>query len=361
LVIVQEMGPKEERHMNRRLAGSLGIFALVTSTIACQINTTATTVKEATGAGPSSEPSRIATSVPMIAVLESTPTQLPPSPMPAVTENPTRIAPIDGMVQVLVPEGEFIMGSNAWDTVLHAPVWLDSYWIDQTEVTNAMFAQFVSATHYLTDAEKRGTGYVYQISSGDTVKITGASWRHPHGPGSNIDGLEQHPVVQMSWNDASAYCKWAGGRLPTEAEWEKAARGTDGRLYPWGDQAPEGNLANLADKQLDPFYEVDDGFKFTAPVGSYPDGASPSGALDMIGNIMEWVQDWYDGVYPQSEQTETLHNPQGASSGENRVMRGGSWNTTNDSDGEFRLASHRNKNMPKLSADTSGFRCASSK
>jgi len=219
----------------------------------------------------------------------------------------------------------------------------------------------VTATHYLTDAEKRGDGYVYQISTGNSVKTSGAAWQHPRGAGSNLDGLEQHPAVQISWNDASAYCKWAGRRLPTEAEWEKAARGTDGRLYPWGDQAPAGNLANLADKQLDPAYTVDDGFKFTAPVNSYPDGASPYGVLDMIGNAMEWVQDWYNGVYPQSDQTEIVRNPQGASSGEDRVMRGGNWHANNDNNGEYRLASHRNKNLPNLSADSSGFRCASSK
>jgi serine/threonine-protein kinase len=283
-----------------------------------------------------------------------------PSPIPTLGIGSTKQSAKDGMLQVFVPAGEFIMGSDSYNEIMSAPVSLDAFWIDQTEVTNAMFAQFVSATKYRTDAEKRGYAYVYQISSDDSAKTSGANWQHPHGPGSNIKGMDQYPVIQVSWNDATAYCQWADQRLPTEAEWEKAARGTDGRLYPWGNQAWAGNLANFMDKQLNPAYTVDDGHAGIAPVGSYPDGASPYGALDMVGNVAEWVADWYVDPYPQSEQTTTVVNPQGPATGESRVMRGGAWESNDENDGEKRLASHRNYNLPHLSADSAGFRCASS-
>lgn len=264
------------------------------------------------------------------------------------------------MIQVFVPPGEFIMGSDSYNEIMSAPVSLDAFWIDQTEVTNAMFAEFVSATHYRTEAEKRGNGYVYQKSADEYTKISGANWQHPHGPGSDLKGLDQYPVVQVSWNDARAYCEWAGRRLPTEAEWEKAARGTNGRLHPWGDQEWAGNLANFMDKQLNPDYAIDDGYAGVAPVGSYPDGASPYGALDMVGNVAEWVADWYVHPYPQGDQDTTVINPQGPASGESRVMRGGAWTSTDENNGERRLSAHRNWNKPNLSADSSGFRCASS-
>jgi formylglycine-generating enzyme required for sulfatase activity len=346
--------------MKRLFAGTLLILALIASTIACGISTKASS---ATSVPQGSKPTQAAQS-PQPSPTQPLPSMIPTEPLPTPTPTQgigsTKISSSDGMIQVFVPAGQFIMGSDAYDAYLSAPVWLDAFWMDQTEVTNAMFAKFISATNYRTDAETRGYGYVFQISSDDDAKISGATWQHPHGPGSGLTGLEQYPVVQVSWNDATAYCEWAGRRLPTEAEWEKAARGTDGRLYPWGNQAPAGNLANLRDKQLDPTYTVDDGYPGLAPAGSYPDGISPYGALDMIGNVMEWVADWYSDPYPQSDQTGTIYNPQGPSTGESRVMRGGNWHTNNDNDGEYRLASHRNKNLPDISSDEAGFRCASS-
>ena len=264
------------------------------------------------------------------------------------------------MIQDFVPAGNFIMGGDEYDNIMSAPVYLDAFWIDQTEVTNAMFAKFIAATDYRPETEINGKSFVYQFSSDSSVKTSGANWQHPHGPASDIKGLDQYPVVQVSWNDAVAFCKWAGGRLPTEAEWEKATRGTDGRLHPWGNQDWAGNLANFMDKQLNPTYTVDDGYAGVAPVGSYPDGASPYGALDLAGNVAEWTEDWYADSYPQGDQTITVVNPQGPATGEERVMRGGAWTSNDDNGGEKRLSNHRNYNLPDYSGDSAGFRCATS-
>jgi len=269
----------------------------------------------------------------------------------------TTISEQDGMTLVFVPEGEFEMGSNDGkddEKPVHT-VWLDAFWIDQTEVTNAMFARFIDQTRYETDAEKAGSGFVYNESSKQWEEMKGADWRHPHGPGSSVEN--PHPVVLVSWNDVKTYCEWAGRRLPTEAEWEKAARGTDGRTYPWGNEKPAGNLLNFADRNLD-FVDwadttIDDGYRYTAPVGSYPDGASPYGALDMAGNVWEWVADWNDETYYSSSPDR---NPSGPSTRDYRGLRGGSWR---DSEDDVRSSS-RNWNTPALVDGYRGCRCATS-
>jgi formylglycine-generating enzyme required for sulfatase activity len=202
-------------------------------------------------------------------------------------------------------------------------VFLDTFYIDMYEVTNARFQRFVQATGYLTQAEREGGG---KIRTGvDTwAQVPDANWRSPSGQGSRIAGLEAHPVVQVSWHDAKAYCAWAGKRLPSEAEWEKAARGTDKRLYPWGNQV-DGSRVNFCDRNC-PFdwqdASVDDGYASTAPVGSYEAGKSPYGAYDMAGNVWEWVADRYNARY---YQRSPARNPQGAPSGAQVGLRGGSW------------------------------------
>lgn len=201
------------------------------------------------------------------------------------------------MVQVYVPAGEFVMGSRDDDPDARDDekpqhtVYLDGYWIDKTPVTNAMFAKFVAETGYLTEAEKRGEAYVYGQGS-----VKGAQWRHPQGASSNILGKDNHPVVCVSWNDANA--KWAGRCLPTEAEWEKAAGGTDGRKWPWGNNPPTDKLCNFNGNVGD-----------TTPVGNYPAGASPYRALDMAGHVWEWCNDNYVGNYYAFSPKA---NPQGA-------------------------------------------------
>jgi eukaryotic-like serine/threonine-protein kinase len=285
----------------------------------------------------------------------------------------TRTSPIDGMVQVYVPAGEFLMGSTdadidevmqacpycqrAWfkDELPQHRVYLDAFWIDRTEVTNAMFARFVTETGHQTDAEKIGSGIVFQLFSRDWKMIQGANWRHPRGPNTDLNGLDNHPVVQMSGDDSEAYCAWAGRRLPTEAEWEKAARGTDGRTYPWGNQAPVGNLLNFGDRNLNGNGSdnmADDGYTFTAPVGSYPAGASPYGALDMAGNVGERVSDWYGAAYYASSPAR---NPTGLSSGDYHVLRGGSWSRM----ARYVRTAARYKYLQKNRSNGLGFRCAS--
>jgi len=243
--------------------------------------------------------------------------------------------------QVFVPAGSFMMGSEDGgdnERPVHE-VTLDAFWLDRTEVTNAQFELFVSETGFQTTAEQEGGGYI--VSNNEWTYTEGADWRHPQGPSSNLNGLGPHPVVLVSWDDATAFCAWAGGRLPTEAEWEVAARGPESRVYPWGDTF-DGERLNFCDVNC-PFdwadKSVDDSYAYTAPVGSYPDGASWVGALDMAGNVWEWVNDWYDsGYYGQSPD----ENPSGPASGEYRVLRGGAWgNGDGDARSSYRSTTNR--------------------
>jgi formylglycine-generating enzyme required for sulfatase activity len=238
---------------------------------------------------------------------------------------PATIVGNDGAEMVLVPAGEFIMGSEKYDEEKpQHQVYLDAFHIDKYEVTNTLFQRFVQATGHRTQAERVGDR---------------AIWRAPRGSGSGIAGLEQHPVVRVSQEDAKAYCTWAGKRLPTEAEWEKAARGTDGRTYPWGNQL---------DSRQGNFDEKNHG---TVPVGSYEGGKSPYGAYDMAGNVNEWVADWYDANYYRNSPAR---NPQGPASGDLVVVRGGGWGSGASSV----RAPGRGRGAPEARNDHIGFRCA---
>ena len=289
---------------------------------------------------PAEEPEEAKPATPTSGPIE-TPTQTPTStqgPLPTSEGvGRTMISNKDSMNMVYVGEGEFIMGSNDGDNdekPVHT-VYLDAFWIDQTEVTNAQYQQCVTA------------GACTKPSS--VASYTRSSY---YGNDSYAD----YPVIYVFWNQANDYCQWAGRRLPTEAEWEKAARGTDGRTYPWGNTF-YGDRVNFCDKNC-PFNwkysSWDDGYEDTAPVGSYPQGASPYGALDMAGNVWEWVADWYSSdYYSQSPNT----NPQGPSLGTLRLMRGGSW----DADGGFLRTANRYLLNPTDSFDSNGFRCALSR
>lgn len=253
---------------------------------------------------------------------------------------------------VYVPSGTFKMGSDNGDSdekPVHS-VTLDSFWIDRTEVTDAAFKKFVADTRYRTDAEKIGSGYVFDASKNTWNDTQGADWQHPRGPGSNLNGRDDHPVVLVSWNDANAYCQWTGGQLPTEAQWEYAARGPQNYTYPWGNTF-QGTQLNFCDKNCSLTYAdktVDDGYADIAPVGSYPSGISWVDALDLAGNVWEWVHDWY-GPYSAALQA----NPTGPNSGTYRVLRGGSWSAPG---GDARTA-NRATGLPVNRRTNIGFRC----
>jgi formylglycine-generating enzyme required for sulfatase activity len=243
---------------------------------------------------------------------------------------------------VFVPAGEFIMGSEELgdDERPAHQVYLDGFWIDRYEVTNARFARFMAATGYQTEAETHGWGWVWKGSEWE--EIEGANWRHPSGPNSSIEGKMDYPVVLVSWKDADAYCRWAGKRLPSEAQWEKAARGTDGRRYAWGDEFDSAKTNTKESKQGD-----------TTPVGSFsPQGDSLWGVSDITGNVWEWVADWYDSdYYSQAPST----NPPGPASGTHKVLRGGSWSF----DEVYARTPFRYNIRPDYTYDFAGFRCSS--
>jgi len=249
------------------------------------------------------------------------------TPTPTATLNPNNppvnaelgdiwTRPADGMTMVYVPAGSFLMGSEDGDSEADSDefpqheVTLDSFWIDRTEVTNAQYERCVADGDCPTSFFAEST-----------------SW----------NGAD-YPVVGVSWMDAEAYCTWAGGRLPTEAEWEYAARGPEANRYPWGDELPTCELAQFASCDGE-----------TIPVGGRPAGASWVGALDMTGNVWEWVQDWY-GSYVDSPS----NNPTGPTEGDYKVLRGGSWGGTSRN---VRSAD-RIHNQPENRAGSVGFRCA---
>jgi formylglycine-generating enzyme required for sulfatase activity len=302
-----------------------------------------------------------------------TPTVTPVTPTPTLFPGATRISPVDGMTMVHIPAGEYTLGSSQadvdWameacleffnecdsvkfeDEMPQHTVWLDPYWIDQTEITYSMFAQFVAETGYITDAERFQYSYVYD--RGEWEQWRGVDWADTDV--YHFESIEDNPVVNVSWYDALAYCQWAGRRLPTEAEWEAAARGTDLRIFPWGDEKPGDNHANLADHSISGTSwrnnEVDDGSYWIAPVWRYPLGASPFGVLGMAGNVKEWV---YDGYAPGYNLSPSEENPVNTIDTEKRVCRGGSYASALI---DARVANRRGIDPVEGISDY-GFRCA---
>ncbi|MCU0485610.1 MAG: SUMF1/EgtB/PvdO family nonheme iron enzyme [Anaerolineales bacterium] len=251
------------------------------------------------------------------------------TPLPTATPTPVNaplaleINAIDGAEIVLIPEGEFLMGSDPdTDPYFYGsegpphPVFLDEYWIYRAEVTNAMYQKCVEA-HACPRPER------------NTSNTRAEYYGNPD--------FANYPVVYVTWRHAAAYCVWAGGSLPTEAQWEKAARGTDGRLFPWGDEKPTSSLAR---------FDTTD----TAAVGSYPDGASPYGVYDMAGNVIEWVLDYFTSLYYSSSPYE---NPLGPASSTTRVYRGGAYH--NPVDG-IRTVMRGSRSESHANVDI-GFRC----
>lgn len=304
-----------------------------------------------------------------------------PMPVSSADATPT------GMVYI--PPGKFEMGSidnPHRDAPLHV-VRIDGFFMDKTEVTNAEFQKFVDETGYQTLAEQlpaeadyngapvpanaRKFSFCFRELKNDVSlrgpwdgksippwwnEVYGADWRHPEGPGTNIDDRMNHPVVHISWMDAAEYARWAGKRLPTEAEWEWAARGgLERNEYVWGNQkqGTDGKyFANTHQGKFPMTNDALDGFKGTAPVGSFP--ANGYGLFDMSGNVWEWCSDWYDRDY---YQISPVNNPQGPDWVTNfKVRRGGSF-LCNDAYCRRYVPDARDSGSPRDAAVHTGFRC----
>ena len=237
----------------------------------------------------------------------------------------------DGAPMVVIPAGSFPMGvppgdrDGGRDEYPRHDVYLDSYVIDQYEVTNGRYLEFVRATgHRIPQNPRNPTRNLWQ---GDTI----------------TESLAGRPVVNVDWSDADAYCRWAGKRLPTEAEWEKAAKGNHDWRFPWGNVEPTTKHLNYNQQWI--------GEKTLMPVGSYEAGKSPYGVYDMAGNVWEWVNDWYD---PHYYETSPKKNPKGPAAGIKRVLRGSGWQNETPTVRIFT----RVESDPAMRIESTGFRCA---
>lgn len=253
-----------------------------------------------------------------------------------VTDKPVAVAAStipgrDGAPMVLIPAGEFLMGTSlshrdgGRDEYPQRRVSLPPFYIDVYEVTNGRYLQFITATGHRVPEHPRDR------------KLT--LWRETTVP----DAFRDHPVTNVDWADAAAYCSWAGKRLPTEAEWERAARGTSGRRFPWGETEPTRAMANYLNQ-----WRNGAGLE---PVGSHPQGATPEGVQDLEGNVWEWVADWYD---PHYYENGSVSNPQGPPEGTRKVIRGSGW----ESEAPLLRAAHRVNSDPANRNHSLGFRCA---
>ena len=306
---------------------------------------------------------------------------------------------VTGMV--LIPGGVFAMGGDneqaAPDEYPKHKVQVSSFYMDKTEVTNVQFKKFVDATGYITTAERVpdweelkksvpprtpkppdsimvAASLVFKPTNGPVNLsdysqwwrwVKGADWKHPEGPGSTIAGKENYPVVQVSWFDAMAFCKWAGKRLPAEAEWEFAARGgLENNIYPWGNENINSGKAkaNSWEGKFPYLNEKKDGFVTAAPVKSFlPNGY---GLYDMAGNVWEWCSDWYNADYYKSIANSMATNPKGADKSfdpdepyaQKRVLRGGSFLCNDSYCSGYRVA-RRMKSSPDTGLEHTGFRC----
>lgn len=287
------------------------------------------------------------------------------------------------IAQAAIPAHTFAMGDHHGDglprdgeTPVHQ-VHVDAFSIDTTPVTNADFAKFVAATGFETESERFGFSAVFHLALAAPAEdvlgsapgtpwwlgVRGATWRTPGGPDSSIEDLADHPVVQVSWNDAAAYCRWAGRALPTEAQWEAASRGgLEGKRYPWGDDRSGENRwgenreewrCNIWQGDFPRANTLEDGFLTTAPVQTFtPNGF---GLWQSVGNVWEWCRDWFDPLYYKNSPRT---NPTGPRDGLNRVMRGGSFLCHDSYCNRYRNAA-RTSNSADSASSNQGFRTVS--
>jgi formylglycine-generating enzyme len=273
---------------------------------------------------------------------------------------------------VYIPGGSFLMGTEDGEGFPQdgegpvREVTVDPFYIDPVAVTNASFCEFADQTGYITDAERFGWSFVFHLLVSDRtaetvvgsvpqapwwLAVPGADWRHPEGPDSGIDERKDHPVVHVSYRDARAYCSWAGKRLPTEAEWEYAARGgLESKKYPWGDELMPGgeHRCNIWQGEFPMLNTASDGYVGTAPVESYsPNGY---GLYNMSGNVWEWCSDWF------TERRSGRRNPAGPEKGMTKVTKGGSYLCHDSYCNRYRVAA-RSSNTPDSSTGNIGFRC----
>jgi formylglycine-generating enzyme required for sulfatase activity len=286
-------------------------------------------------------------------------------------------APSDSRRSLIsVPGGRFLMGTD-YPGGIEAdgegpvrPVFLASFEVDAFPVTNDDFAAFASATGYKTDAERYGSSYVFwsqipmdqleELIEGTIpsepwwCKVRGASWKHPEGPGSNLENRRNHPVVHVSWDDAACYAAWAGKNLPTEAQWEYAARGgLVQKLFPWGNELTPGgmHLCNVWQGEF-PFHDTgQDGYTGTCPVDSFPPNGY--GLFSVIGNTWEWCADWFTASFSAAPE---VRDPRGPAGGKTKVIKGGSFLSNASYCSRYRLGA-RSRNAPDGSASNIGFRC----
>lgn len=279
-----------------------------------------------------------------------------------------------------LPGGEFAMGGDDPDCFPDdgegpvRTVRLSPYLIDTTAVTNRAFGSFVKATGYVTEAEEYGWSFVFHLLLGADQRrhvvdatvpdapwwlaVTGATWRSPEGPGSSVGDRPQHPVVHVSHRDARSYAAWAGKRLPTEAEWEFAARGgLDRARYAWGDDlTPKGRWrCNIWQGQFPRTNDAEDGYVGTAPVKSF--APNNSGLYEVAGNVWEWCADRWSTTWHVEDRAETRIDPVGPDGGDSHVIRGGSYLCHHSYCTRYRVAA-RTHNTPDSSTGNMGFRCA---
>ncbi|MER5219698.1 formylglycine-generating enzyme family protein [Streptomyces flaveus] len=279
-----------------------------------------------------------------------------------------------------IPGGTFLMGGDDADAFPEdgegpvREVRLSPFLIDATTVTNRQFATFVRSSGYRTDAERYGWSFVFYalvhpdarhlVRDGTVAQapwwlaVDGARWQAPYGPGSSWTDLSNHPVVHVSWRDASAYAAWAGKRLPTEAEWETAARGgLERSRFPWGDELlPRGqHRCNIWQGKFPQVNTGEDGYLGTAPVKTYR--PNNFGLYNTSGNVWEWCSDWWSTTWHAADRPETREDPAGPPTGEAKVIRGGSYLCHASYCNRYRVAA-RTSNTPDSSTGHMGFRCA---